>query len=241
MIVKPRIEFCNLRRISAGFKLRRANCFRNQYKTDRIQFSPFVDNLMETYILIGGIASGKSTALAIFRELGIACFSADEIARECVATGTPYYQAIIEKCGPKIIDETDSIHRERLRKRMLQDKDFKSWLESLLHPEIRKRLIEKAAHAPGPYCVLEIPLLKNKTDYPHTKVLYIHTNSDRQKAFLKKRGLSQAEIKSLLAIQIPEKLSFDLADIVIENEGDLNDLKENILAFHQTVIKQKTP
>ena len=196
---------------------------------------------MQTFILIGGIASGKSTALATFRELEISCFSADEVARECVDIGTPCYQAIVKKCGPTIVDKSAFINREMLRKQMLKDKDFKLWLESLLHPEIRKRLIEKAENAPPPYCVLEIPLLKNKTDYPHTKVLYIHTPAARQRVFLTKRHLNQAEIESLLAIQVPEKVSFALADMIIENDGTVADLKEKIRAFHQDVMKQKTP
>lgn len=187
---------------------------------------------MQTFLLIGGIASGKSTALSIFRDLGIDCFSADEIARECVAIGMPCYQAILAKCGPMILDENKTLDRALLRQKILNDKAFKTWLESLLHPEIRQRLIAKAAQAPAPYCVLEIPLLKNKTDYPNTKVLYIHTTQARQRAFLKSRHLSAAEIESLLAIQIPEQTSLSLADTIIENDGTVEDLKEKIHAFH---------
>jgi dephospho-CoA kinase len=53
--------------------------------------------------------------------------------------------------------------------------------------------------------------------------------------------LNQAEIESLLAIQVPEKMSFSLADMIIENDGTVADLKEKIRAFHQDIMKQKTP
>ena len=188
---------------------------------------------MQTIILIGGIASGKSTALASFRDLGIHCFSADEIARECVTIGSPCYQAILDKYGATILHDDKSLNRALLRQKILDDEAFKSWLESLLHPEIRQRLIDKATHAPPPYCVLEIPLLKNKTDYPNTKVLYIHTTQARQRAFLKSRHLSAAEIESLLAIQIPEQTSLSLADTIIENDATVEDLKEKVHAFHR--------
>ena len=188
---------------------------------------------MQTFILIGGIASGKSTALACFKDLGIDCFRADDIARECVTLGSPYYQAILAKCGPMILDKNKTLNRALLRQKMLHDQAFKSWLESLLHPEIRQCLIHKAAQASPPYCVLEIPLLKHQSDYPHSQVIYIHTTQDRQRAFLKSRNLSPAEIEALLVIQIPEHISLSIADIVIENDGSLTDLKEKIHTFHR--------
>jgi dephospho-CoA kinase len=196
---------------------------------------------MQTLIIIGGIASGKSTALNCFKQLGIDCYSADEISRELVIKDAFCYHQILAKCGPACLNPDTSLNRDYLRQLLLKDRDFKHWLEELLHPLIRQTLIEKAKLNQKAYCVLEVPLLKCKDDYPNSKVLYIHTKLAKQKLFLKNRNLSDAEIESLLAIQIPANLSLKLADFVIENNGTLTDLAEKIKDIHQFMLKQKTP
>jgi len=196
---------------------------------------------MQTVILIGGIASGKSSALNCFRQLGIDCYSADEISRELVVKDSYCYHQIVEKCGADCLNPDKTLNRSYLRELMLQDSDFKIWLERLLHPRIRQTLIDKSKQSQTNYCVLEVPLLKQKNDYPNSIVLYIHTELAKQKLFLKNRNLSDAEIESLLNIQIPASISFSLADFVIKNDGTLNDLTAKIKDFHHLLLKQKKP
>jgi dephospho-CoA kinase len=186
--------------------------------------------------LIGGIASGKSTVLKMFRELGIECFSADEIAREIVQINQPAYLAIVEHLGKDYLLPNQELDRAKIRKKMLDDKDFKLWLEQLTHPIIRARLLEAKNHALSSYCVLEIPLLKNKVDYQLDQVLLIQTTSKRQKEFLKVRGLTDDEITNILQAQIPEHIQLQLADNIIDNSQSMDELKKQIQTLHQNYL-----
>lgn len=186
--------------------------------------------------LIGGIASGKSTVLKMFRELGIECFSADEIAREIVQINEPAYLEIIEHLGKDYLLPNQELDRTKIRKKMLDDKDFKVWLEQLTHPMIRARLQEAKNHAQSPYCVLEIPLLKNKADYQLDRVLLVHTTPKRQKEFLKERGLTDTEITKILQVQIPEPIRQELADEIIDNTKSFDELKKQIQKLHQNYL-----
>lgn len=183
--------------------------------------------------LIGGIACGKSTVLKIFRELGIECFSADEVAKEIMQPHQSAYQKILEHLGHEYLLPNQELDRAKIRKKMLADGDFKYWLEQLTHPLIRKRLQELQNNAQSPYCILEIPLLKNKKDYHLDRILLIQSNPNRQKEFLKQRGLSEAEIQPLLQAQIPENIRLALADDIIDNTQSFETLAVNVQALHQ--------
>jgi dephospho-CoA kinase len=183
--------------------------------------------------LIGGIACGKSTVLKIFRDLSIECFSADEVAKEIMQPKQIAYQKILEHLGYEYLLPNHELDRAKIRKKMLADSDFKHWLEQLTHPLIRKRLQELQNNAHSPYCVLEIPLLKNKKDYHLDRILLIQSNPSRQKEFLKQRGLTEAEIQPLLRAQIPENTRLALADDIIDNTHSFETLLHNVQALHQ--------
>ena len=185
-----------------------------------------------TIAVIGGVASGKSTVLHFFKNLNIDCFSADEIARDIVKVHEPAYEEILKHLGPKFLLPNLSLNREKLREKLLKDQDLKQWLENLTHPLIRQKLHDLQQKAKSAYCILEIPLLKDKKDYVLDRVLLIEAKLHHQKSHLTKRGLSSKEITSLLDIQIPLELRRSLADDILINEGSLEDLKTKIEALH---------
>lgn len=186
-----------------------------------------------TIALIGGIASGKSTALQLFRDLGVECYSADEIARDILRNPQPAYQTIVKRLGKDFLQPNQELDRAKLRIKMLNDSHFKTWLEQLTHPIIRKTLQTARDQAQTPYCVLEIPLLKNKSDYQIDRVLLIQTTPQRQENFLKLRGLKADEILKILQMQVPESIRFQLADDIIDNSQTLGGLAEKIEKLHQ--------
>lgn len=186
-----------------------------------------------TIALIGGIASGKSTLLKMFRDLGIECFSADEIARDIVKINQPAYLAIVHHLGQDYLLPNQELDRAKIRIKMLNDSHFKTWLEHLTYPLIRKSLQEARKNTKSPYCVLEIPLLKNKADYQIDRVLLIQTTPERQKDFLKQRGLTDDEISKLLQAQIPEHIRLQLADDIIDNSQSIETLEKKIKKLHR--------
>lgn len=190
-----------------------------------------------TIALIGGIASGKSSILNFFEKLGIKTISADVIAKEILKKKQPAYVAIVNHLGPSILLDNQELNRAHLREKLISEPSFKKWLENLTHPIIQKKILESIQQAKSVYCVVEIPLLQNRTDYPIDRVLWVNTPEDKQRIYLKARGLKPYEIEGLLKIQIEKNQQKSLADDIIENVASLQKLEQEVQALHTKYIE----
>lgn len=192
---------------------------------------------MFTVALIGGIASGKSSALAFFQEKNITCISADTIAKRLTEKHTPDYQAIAQYLGSDYLDAHGGLDRSKIRKHLLHSPTFKQWLEQLLHPKIRHQMLELRNQATSLYCVLEIPLLKDKKSYGIDEVLCINCDEKKQIQRLQQRHLTEEEIQGLLAAQIPLQQRIELADVVINNDGSIQNFYQALEPLHEKYLK----
>lgn len=195
---------------------------------------------MFTVALIGGIASGKSSALAFFQKKNITCISADTIAKRLTEKHTPNYQAIAQYLGSDYLDTHGELDRSKMRKHLLHNASFKQWLEQLLHPKIRHQMLELRDQTTSPYCVLEIPLLKDKKSYGIDEVLCINCDEKQQIQRLQQRHLTAEEIQGLLAVQIPLQQRIELADVVINNHGSMQNLYQDLEPLHEKYLKLST-
>ncbi|MEC8430924.1 MAG: dephospho-CoA kinase, partial [Pseudomonadota bacterium] len=109
--------------------------------------------------LTGGIGSGKSTVAGMFAALEIDLIDADVAAREVVAPGTTALAEIVEHFGPDILMADGSLDRRGLRRIIFHQKLEKHWLETLLHPLIRRWLTQQISDRRSAYCLLISPLL----------------------------------------------------------------------------------
>jgi len=97
---------------------------------------------MFTVGITGGIATGKSTATDFFAKKGIDIIDADEISRNLQEKGQVGYEAIVKKYGSKILTNDEELDRGKLREIAFKNKADKKWLEELMHPLIREKIIE---------------------------------------------------------------------------------------------------
>ncbi|XP_074782633.1 dephospho-CoA kinase domain-containing protein [Athene noctua] len=93
--------------------------------------------------LSGGIASGKSTVVAVLRELGCAVIDADVIAREVVQPRFKAYQQIVRYFGTEILLENGEINREALANIIFSHPEKRQLLNSITHPEIQKEMLKQ--------------------------------------------------------------------------------------------------
>lgn len=187
--------------------------------------------------LIGGIGCGKSTALAFFEQQGVNCFSADKIAQQLLQPPSPFFSKVAQHLGHTALNKQGHLNRNYLRHLLISSPEFKSWLESLMHPEIQTQLIQLVQHSSSPYCVLEIPLLKDPKPYGIQRILCIDCHEDLQKQRLQQRCLSENEINGLLAAQIPKALRHQMANDLIENNGDLNEFLQKLTRLHADYLQ----
>ncbi|VDM47493.1 unnamed protein product [Toxocara canis] len=114
--------------------------------------------------LTGGIATGKSTVSAIFREHGITVVDADLIAREVVEPGMYAYRKLREEFGDELFDDKNGgvLIREKLALLVFSNDEVRRKVNAITHPEIRKRIVMdilKSFVRGERYIVLDTPLL----------------------------------------------------------------------------------
>ena len=193
---------------------------------------------MLTLALTGGIATGKSTAVRLFREFiqDIVVFDCDESVKWLLETEDiiPELKKIF---GDGILDpESGEILRGKLREEVFKDEGKRKLLEGVLHPRVLQEclaLMEKAAKQ-GARCFLaDVPLLfENGFDIGQSQAITVSTTRATQVARLKARnGWDDNLIESVLAAQLPIEEKAALADIVFWNEGEPATLEAQVQRF----------
>jgi dephospho-CoA kinase len=186
--------------------------------------------------LTGGIASGKTTVSNLFAALGVTIVDTDLLAREVVAPGTALLAEIARHFGPAILAADGSLDRRQLRERVFADAAERRWLEQHTHPAIRTLTDERSAAAPGPYCIVAIPLLVETNGAKRfDRVLVVDSEPELQVQRLMLRdGVTRAAALDMLAAQASREARLAIADDVVHNNGDqLSSLRDQVEALHR--------
>ena len=185
--------------------------------------------------LTGGIGCGKSTAVNYLQSLGIPVIDADLIARTVVEPGQPALQQIAQTFGETVLNQNGSLNRGLLRETVFNNTEQLAKLEAILHPLIKKSIINKIneykAHA---YIIVDVPLLfeKNYTKL-FDRVLVIDCLPDQQKQRVKQRdGSTEGVIESIMQTQINRDKRLSLADDILKNTTSVEDLYQQINCLH---------
>ena len=190
--------------------------------------------------LTGGIGSGKSAVTKIFEGLGVKVVDADVASRQPVMKGEPALKKIAEKFGANILTSEGELDRRKLREIIFNDNSAKDWLENLLHPLIHQILIDDLTSASSNYAILVSPLLfeTNQKDLC-SKTIVVDTSEDRQIDRTSKRdNVEPDQVKLIIDSQIDRKSRNELADIIILNDGSLQELEEKVKKFHEDLERE---
>jgi dephospho-CoA kinase len=179
--------------------------------------------------LTGGIGSGKSTVADRFAAHGIAIIDADVAAHRLTAPGGEAIDAIRAAFGPRFIRCDGALDRDAMRAYAFGDPDARKRLEAILHPMIRATTERERAEATSPYVVLVVPLLFEAGPRAPTvqRTLVVTCDEHVQiERVMRRSGLAPAEVRAIIAAQIPAAERVARADDVIDNSGspDLLDL-----------------
>ncbi len=183
--------------------------------------------------LTGGIGCGKSTVLALFRELGAAIVDTDQVARDVVAPGTRGLARIVATFGREVLLADGSLDRAKLAARVFQDPQARRKLEAITHPLIRRALMlrfVRLALARVPVVIVEAPLLfeTGGAGRFHETVAVIADERVIHERLRARNGWSDDEIRARLASQLPLAEKARRATHVIENSGDLEAARRRV-------------
>jgi dephospho-CoA kinase len=184
--------------------------------------------------LTGGIASGKSTVSALFAALGVPVIDTDQIARDVVAPGSALLGRLIAHFGAGMLTPQGELNRRALRERVFADPAARATLEALMHPAIMAELQRRAAAAGGVYQILAIPLLvEHDLRASVDRVLLVDCAEPLQLRRVQVRdGVTLAAARKILAAQASRAARLAVADDVIVNDGDLEQLRGRVEALH---------
>ena len=191
--------------------------------------------------LTGGIATGKSHVLDVFRRRGVPCLDADALAHGVEAAGTEATQAIAARFGPGVLTADGAVDRAKLGPIVFADAAARRELEAIVHPAVYRAITAglRAFELTGNprLAVVDIPLLF-ETGRPSDFDAVIATVCPiaMQVERLVARGMNDAEARQRLAAQLPAVEKAARAQYTIDTSGTF----ENTEAQVQRILEKLT-
>ena len=177
--------------------------------------------------LTGGIGSGKSAVAAAFAQRGATIIDADVLARVVVAPGSDGL-AEIGANWPQAIRADGALDRAALARIVFDDEAARERLNAITHPRVRERAAAMERDAPDGIVVHVIPLLFEGDFWRSCEktVVVIAPPEVRIARVIGRDSTERAAIERRIAAQIDPAIARTRADYVIENDGDLEELRE---------------
>ena len=185
--------------------------------------------------LTGGIGSGKSTVADLFVAEGAGLVDTDAIAHELTGPGGAAMPAITEAFGSEVVTQAGALDRAFMRRLVFAQPDAKTRLEAILHPLIRQLAIQRCRDSAAPYVMLAVPLLAETGAYRdfYDRVAVVDCPETLQiERVMTRSGLSEQEVKAIMANQASRAQRLALADDVIVNSTGLGELLVQIKALN---------
>ncbi|MEU8144159.1 dephospho-CoA kinase [Nonomuraea sp. NPDC048901] len=181
--------------------------------------------------LTGGIGSGKSEVSKRLAARGAVVIDADKIAREVVEPGTPGLARVVAVFGDEVLHPDGSLNREKLGAIVFADPDKLATLNGIVHPLVGERVADlQRQTADDAIMVYDVPLLAENRLAPMYDVVIVVDAADevRIARLAEHRGMPEHDAKARIAAQATRQDRLAIADIVIDNEDDLDDLEARV-------------
>lgn len=177
--------------------------------------------------LTGSIATGKSQVSNYLKDKGIKVIDADLIARD-VANYKSVKNKIKKEFGDDLYKD-DKLDRKKLAEIIFARKIYRQKLNSIMHPEIYKKIKKESDSADG-LVFIDIPLLFENEDLNKKyglvfdEIWLVYVDRERQIERLMKRDdiskeYAEEKINSQISVEEKRKKS----DVIIDNSGTLEE------------------
>lgn len=193
--------------------------------------------------LTGGIATGKSYCLSRFAGFGVPVIDADVIAREVVAPGTPALRMIGTRFGDSVISADGTLDRPALAAIVFSDRTARADLESIVHPEVYRRINDWFANQPAGVriAIADIPLLF-ETGHEHDfdcVIVCACEPFEQLRRLIERDGLSEEAARARLAAQWPIGEKVARADYVIRTDGTYDETRAQVQKVLEVLSRQR--
>lgn len=190
----------------------------------------------------GGLASGKTTVCDLFRSMGAEVVSADAIVHQLLSSNPQLIQAVAELIGHDVLIN-NQIDRKKIAQAVFNKPDLLKSLENILHPAVGQVIEESykqaCASSRSPLFVAEIPLLfEAGLEHEFDATICVTANEDIRHERYKQRVKEQLnDFNARQKNQWSQELKAQHASIIIENNGSLEQLQENVTAVFKLLTQ----
>ncbi|CAA9447153.1 Dephospho-CoA kinase [uncultured Rubrobacteraceae bacterium] len=193
-----------------------------------------------TIAVTGPFASGKSTLVHLLGELpGSETASADEIVHHLLKNDPRTISRIVEHFGENVLGP-DGIDRKALGREVFGDAEALRDLEEILHPLVRTETDRRIEASGAETFVVEIPLLFETgrgEDFDYTVAVTVP--EERRRTWAEERGVDEAALRAIEARQFTGEEKARRADVVVQNDADLDKLKEQAERLRRMISQER--
>jgi dephospho-CoA kinase len=194
-----------------------------------------------TVAVTGSFASGKSTFVSLLGELGVETASADEIVHGLLSEDEETIARVAERFGVDILEER-GIDRRALGRKVFGDGEALQDLEDILHPLVRRETDRRIEASGADLFVAEIPLLfegGRSGTFDYTVAVVVP--EERRRAWAAQRGVDEAALRAIEQRQLSQEEKARRADVVVQNDGDLDKLREQARELREKISRERSP
>ncbi|HEL0164699.1 TPA: dephospho-CoA kinase [Streptococcus equi subsp. zooepidemicus] len=189
--------------------------------------------------ITGGIASGKSTAVALIRQAGYQVIDADQVVHELQAKGGRLYQVLLKTFGQDILLPSGQLDRPKLAELLFAHSENMAKSSQQQNAIIREALATKKEQLAQTEDIffMDLPLLVElgyQDWFDAIWLLYVDDNT-QLKRLMERNQLTELAAKQRIASQLPMSQKKVYADVVIDNNGDLQALEVQLKKALQTL------
>ena len=193
---------------------------------------------MKVIGLTGGIGSGKSTVSQFLAELGVVIIDADKVGHEAFKPDTELWREVVAAFGRQILTPNGDIDRKKLGGIVFGNYEALARLNQIMHPRMYalvKAQLEEYRRRGVEVVVLEAPLLLEAGWTSLVDEVWVTTASEATvlRRIKERTGLSKPESLARIRSQLPSEGRVRHADVVIDTDCDLGELKRKVRGLWQ--------
>ena len=185
----------------------------------------------------GGIGSGKTLVTDAFAARGVVIADADEAARHIVEPGQPALAQIVAHFGEGITDSSGRLDRPKLREIVFNDVNARRQLESFTHRPIMETLAHQLQSATSAYAMLVLSAGLGNSPLIHRMLVVDADESVRVHRVMRRDGSSESLVRQIMASQPSSEERRNIADDVIENNGDTTTVLNEVDRLHNVYLE----
>jgi dephospho-CoA kinase len=190
--------------------------------------------------ITGSFGSGKTTVARMFKRRGVGIIDADKIAHSLLKPGQEVYRRLVSVFGAGILTRDRRIDNRRLAGIVFNDTKALKKLNRITHPVIIQRIKDRVRKSTCRTFILDAPLLIEAGLAPTADAIIVvkATRANQMRRVRSRDSLSDREILQRIRHQIPLNRKIRLADFVIDNNGTMNETKEQVEQIRRLLCRK---